>query len=324
VWDFERRALLARFTTQGLREQQLERERIQQVGGWVASIVSIESVIFALLTFFPINTQQALASGSSADAIPAAAALEEEHAKEKDHASTAACSSDLARAARQQRTAWTALAAAARKQRQQDGGDPQQAPPLPQAGGRSSKAVAPLASQGKFGAIEALAFVDAGAVAHRLRGPPDTDGGSSSCEWQLAVLLEHRVVLLDLGGEARHILPFDLQKQTPTALEPLSMRFLALGCGDGQVRIWDMRKWELAAPAFPAHAKEVRHLRALLSSPHAQSHFLRLVSLGLDGSALLWHAPVAPVGRIGSAGLEVDPRGLRAVMRLEGTSLCVH
>lgn len=31
VWDFERRALVSRFTTQELREQQLEREAIQQV-----------------------------------------------------------------------------------------------------------------------------------------------------------------------------------------------------------------------------------------------------------------------------------------------------
>ncbi len=183
--------------------------------------------------------------------------------------------------------------------------------------------MAPLASQGKFGAIEALAFVDAGAVAHRLRGPADTDGSS---EWQLAVLLEHRAVLLGLGlgpdlgnNKARHLLPWNLQKQTPTALEPLSARFLALGCSDGLVRLWDTRRWELAAPALPAHPKGVRLLRALLPSPHSSPfHLLRLMSLGLDGGALLWHAPVAPVGRGGSAGLEVDPRGLRPVLRLEG------
>lgn len=36
VWDFERRALVTRFTTQDLRERQLERERIQQVGSYAS------------------------------------------------------------------------------------------------------------------------------------------------------------------------------------------------------------------------------------------------------------------------------------------------
>jgi hypothetical protein len=273
--------------------------------------------------------KQALASGG-ADA--AAVLLGDEHPKEKDHASPSS-DSDLARATKQRHAAWAALAAAAqqRKQQQVQGGG-EQPPPLAPAvaavAGRGSKAVAPLASQGKFGAIEALAFVDAGAVAPKLRGPPETGGGGGgggggAGEWHLAILLEHRVVLVDLAGSnggARHVLPFHLHKHAATALEPLSPRFLALGCGDGQVRVWDTRRWELAAPPYPAHSKEVRLLRALLPGPNAHHHpsLLRFLSLGMEGGALLWHAPVVHAGTAGSGGLEVDPRALRPVMRLEG------
>ena len=212
--------------------------------------------------------------------------------------------------------AWTVREAAAwqqtQRQQQQDGKHPAPAPP---------------ASQGKFGATEALAFVDAAAVAPQLRGPPmdgDGDGDGTAAQWHLAVLLEHRVVLVDvLGGQHRHILPSQLQKQTPTAVVALSARFLALGCGDGQVRVWDTWRWELAGPACRAHSKEVRLLQALLPSSSSLAQHLRVLSLGLEGTALLWHAPVVQVGSGGNGGVEIDTLGLRPVMRLEGACVTV-
>lgn len=246
----------------------------------------------------------------------------EQEEDEEDHGG----SRDLARAARQRRLARAVHAAAAHQRAQrQDGEQPASAsssiPAGAGRGGGNSKGIAPAASQGKFGAVEALVFVDAAAVAPQLRGPP-ADGNGSADEWHLAVLLEHRVVLVNiLGGQHRHLLPFDLQKQTPTALVALSTRFLALGCGDGQVRVWDAWRWELAAPAYPAHSREVRHLRALLPSSTAQQH-LRVLSLGLEGSALLWHAPVVYASSSSAGGVDIDPRGLRPVMRLEG--VCVR
>lgn len=265
--------------------------------------------------FDPVHSNQALTSGASVEA--AIAALEQEQQlKEKDHVgSSDGSGSDLAHAARQRRVVWAVREAAAwqqtqRHSQQQDGKQPAPGPP---------------ASQGKFGATEALAFVDAAAVAPQLRGPPtDGDGDGAAEEWHLAVLLEHRVVLVDvLGGQHRHILPSQLQKQTPTAVVALSARFLALGCGDGQVRVWDTWRWELAGPVCSAHSKEVRLWQALLPSSSSLVQHLRVLSLGLEGTTLLWHAPVVQVGSGGNGGVDIDPRGLRPVMRLEGACVTV-
>lgn len=283
-----------------MREQQLEREQIQH----------------ALAT-------------SGGDGVSAAAALldaaqQREKENEKEHAAAAAAGTH-GRAITQRRLVWTAMAAGARsqKQQQQQGAEQEPAPSssmLP-AGRSKTAGVAPLASQGKFGGIVGLAFVDSEAVAAQLlQGPPST--ADADAQWQLAVLLEHRVVLVDLSSspEQRHLLPFDLQKQTPTAIAPLSVRYLAVGCSDGQIRVWDASwRWELAAAAYPAHAKEVRCLRALLpSGPAKHSPFLRFLSLGLEGAALLWNVPVCGGGGGGGGNVEIEPRGLRPIARLEG------
>jgi hypothetical protein len=47
--------------------------------------------------------------------------------------------------------------------------------------------------------------------------------------------------MLGLACQARHITSADLHKQAGTAVEPLGVSTLGIGCSDGQLRLWDTR-----------------------------------------------------------------------------------
>ena len=49
-----------------------------------------------------------------------------------------------------------------------------------------------------------------------------------------------------------------------TSVAALGLAHLALGCSDGQLRVWDMRSWQVTM-TLPGHSKEVARLTAVPS-----------------------------------------------------------
>ena len=105
------------------------------------------------------------------------------------------------------------------------------------------------------GGIVSVRFVDRYAVCWSTGKPPgfnysETYNNSS----RIMVLCEHCLLFYDYVSGIAHILSaVDLQKP-PTAAEFVAPNFCAVGCSDGQIRIWDCSTWS-GCKSLACHTK---------------------------------------------------------------------
>ncbi|CAN0070630.1 unnamed protein product, partial [Discosporangium mesarthrocarpum] len=127
----------------------------------------------------------------------------------------------------------------------------------------------------------------------------------------IIVLTATKLLLINpVTLECRHVSAEQLNGAAPTCMEVMSGAWIAIGCADGCVRLWDWRKWTLVTVLRGHKDKgDVTHLvnthlhsswepsdspltkGAQPGDGGEDSGCMRFVSVGVDGQVLMWEAP---------------------------------
>jgi WD40 repeat protein len=188
------------------------------------------------------------------------------------------------------------------------------------------------------GSVVSVRFVDKFALCWTTGKPPaDNYGNSYNNSSRIMVLCENCLLFYDYVSGIAHMLSSTELSKPPAAAEFIAPNLCAVGCSDGQIRVWDCLSWA-AVKALPGHSKgPIVWLRMLCARSYAASaksdapaasvgggswggsldmssilsstglpakeEKPRLFSVGSDGGALLWDLAISgtSVGILGGA-----------------------
>ncbi|KAH9101018.1 hypothetical protein Ae201684P_007207 [Aphanomyces euteiches] len=111
---------------------------------------------------------------------------------------------------------------------------------------------------------------------------------------------EEWLIILTLNNINRCISPEELGRAAPNSIEMLPGGFLAIGCGDGKIRVWSPRLWKVCHVIDMGVVREIPHMilvpapadstpSSSSSAPSSANAFhCFLISINQDGKAIVW------------------------------------
>lgn len=136
-------------------------------------------------------------------------------------------------------------------------------------------------------AIKAVKFYDRDILNSMFpNDPSDSESAFYLCSWLIAVA-EAKIYFFDYVSEKIDVItPALLDSKLPKCVEIVDTRYIAIGCSDGFVKVFDVVLWNVSKTIKGFHHRTINHLLAYKPYDATKP---RLVVSSLDGTMACWN-----------------------------------